>query len=122
VRILTKPGRLTDAEFDVIKQHPTTGFRRLAPRGDLTFGQLMMVYQHHERLDGQGYPVGSCDDEIHPWARLCAVADVFEAVTSHRPYRAPMSPAEAMQILEKQSGKGLETEMVRCWQSILNNS
>ena len=69
--ILTKPGKLTDAEFEIVKTHPTVGFRRLCKRTDLSFAQLMMVYQHHERLDGSGYPLGICGSEMHPWARIC---------------------------------------------------
>ena len=80
-KILCKPGRLTDEEFDVIRLHPTVGFEQLNYREDLTEGQLMMVYQHHERPDGKGYPVGVVDSEIHSWAKICSVVDVSEALT-----------------------------------------
>ena len=65
---------------------PRARFRGLCLRGDLSWGQLMMVYQHHERFDGRGYPVGLVGDEIHEWARLCAVADVHDALTRDRAY------------------------------------
>ncbi len=120
--ILCKPGRLDEQEFRLIQTHPTIGFRRLMHRTDLSFGQLMMVYQHHERLDGSGYPVGIASDEIHPWAKLCAVVDVFEAVTSNRPYRKPMPHCEAIELLRRDAGNAFDSEMVQCWASIIQTN
>jgi HD-GYP domain-containing protein (c-di-GMP phosphodiesterase class II) len=117
--ILVKPGRLTDEDFAIIKQHPTTGFTQLARRSDVTFGQLMMVYQHHERMDGSGYPVGVTADEIHPWAQICAVADVYEALTSHRPYRRALATCEALQIMDREAGPRLNRELLECWKAII---
>lgn len=119
-RILTKPGKLTDDEFAVIKRHPTSGFLRLSQRPDLSFGQLMMVYQHHERLDGKGYPVGVAEDEIHPWARICSVADVYEALTSNRPYRKSMTQREALAIMDRGVGSAFDEEIYRCWVSTIS--
>lgn len=120
--ILGKKGRLTDRERRVIELHPQTGFRKLAERDDLSFAQLMVVYQHHERLDGTGYPVRLPGPEIHEWARLCAVVDIFDALTGERPYRRPLQSTEAMEIVERLSGDGLDVEMVRCWQTIMKSS
>lgn len=120
--ILTKPGRLDEDEFRIIQKHPLTGFRQVSRRTDLTAAQLMMVYQHHERLDGGGYPVGCTDDEIHPWAKLCAVVDIYEAVTSQRPYRKPMTRVQAIELLDRQSGEALDPEMVKCWISIIQTT
>jgi putative nucleotidyltransferase with HDIG domain len=119
-KILSKPGRLDEAEFRAIKMHPTVGFEQLGHREDLTDGQLMMVYQHHERLDGKGYPVGVVEDEIHPWAKICAVVDVFEALTSYRPYRSPMPKTRALEILESDRGKAFDPEVLACWMEITN--
>jgi HD-GYP domain-containing protein (c-di-GMP phosphodiesterase class II) len=113
--ILCKPGRLDEKEFRVIQTHPTSGFRQLISRSDLSLGQLMMVYQHHERVDGSGYPVGIDARDMHPWAKLCAVVDVFEAVTSNRPYRKPMLRSEAIELLRREAGQSLDKEMVECW-------
>ncbi|QDV68307.1 Cyclic di-GMP phosphodiesterase response regulator RpfG [Rosistilla carotiformis] len=118
-KILCKPGRLTELEFREIKMHPVTGFRQLVHREDLTEGQLMMVYQHHERVDGGGYPVGISGDEIHPWAKICAVVDVFEALTSNRPYRTPMPKRRAIEVLEHERD-GYEQEFLECWKKITN--
>lgn len=119
-RILTKPGKLDDFEFREIKKHPVTGFVELVDRDDLSFGQLMMTYQHHERINGSGYPVGCIGDEIHPWARLCAIVDVYEALTSNRPYRNPMTPKTALAILEKGDGVEFDSEMLQCWRQLIN--
>lgn len=120
--ILCKKGRLDDAEFEVIQAHPRTGFEKLCHRDDLTFGQLMMVYQHHERLDGKGYPVGVVDGDIHEWARLCTVVDVFEALTSNRPYRAGMPIEEALTLMDRDSGVAFDVEMLECWKSTIKNA
>ncbi len=120
--ILCKPGRLDAEEFRIIQTHPTIGFRHLVHREDLTFGQMMMVYQHHERLDGKGYPVGVPDDEIHPWAKLCAVVDVFEAVTSNRSYRKPMPRRDAIELLRRDAGIAFDSEMVQCWATTIQTN
>ncbi len=121
-KILCKPGRLTDEEFDVIRLHPTVGFEQLNYREDLTEGQLMMVYQHHERLDGKGYPVGVVDSEIHSWAKICSVVDVYEALTSYRPYRSPMPRRKVFEIMERDSGKAFDAEVLACWLKIINTA
>lgn len=117
-RILIKPDKLTDLEFLEIKRHPTFGLAQLAEREDLNFAQLMVVYQHHEKYDGTGYPVGLVGEEIHPWARLCAVVDVFDALTSHRPYRKPMPKSLAVEIMERGKGTHFDAEMLECWTDI----
>jgi HD-GYP domain-containing protein (c-di-GMP phosphodiesterase class II) len=120
--ILTKEGKLNEQEFAIIKRHPTTGFRKLCTRDDLHFGQLMMVYQHHERLDGKGYPVGVGGSEIHEWARICMVADIFEALTSNRPYRAGMAPEAALEIMDRNVGTGLDARIYECWKATIKAS
>ncbi len=119
-KILTKPGRLDDYEFREIQKHPTIGLRELTEQQDVCFGQLMMTYQHHERLDGTGYPVGIGSDEIHPWAKICAIVDVFEAITSHRPYRQPLSTSTALAVLEKGNGTEFDSEMLQCWRQLMS--
>ncbi len=117
--ILTKPSRLEEDEFEQIKQHPKTGFIRLCDRDDLTFAQLMMVYQHHERLDGNGYPVGVVGDGIHYWAKITSVVDIYEALTANRPYRRGMPPEEAFAIMDRQSGPALDPELYQCWKKTI---
>ncbi|MEM1070994.1 MAG: HD domain-containing phosphohydrolase [Planctomycetota bacterium] len=117
--ILCKPGRLNEQEFRRIRMHPALGFRKLAHRKDLVEGQLMMAYQHHERLDGKGYPVGMVADDIHPWAKICAVVDVYEALTSQRPYRTPMPRSKALMLQQRDSGTAFDSEMLECWKSTI---
>jgi PAS domain S-box-containing protein len=93
--ILSKPTRLTETEFALIKNHSAAAYEILAP---IDFGGPVaeIVHQHHERLDGSGYPQGLSAEEILPEARILAVADVVEAMISHRPYRAALPLEEAL--------------------------
>ncbi len=118
--VLTKPDRLTPSEREMIQNHPTVGFRRLCRRKELSWGQLMMVYQHHERIDGEGYPVRIGGDEIHPLGRLCAIVDVFDALTSDRPYHRRRHINEVLEYLDREAGRGLDSGMVKCWMSIMS--
>jgi HD-GYP domain-containing protein (c-di-GMP phosphodiesterase class II) len=120
-RIYNQRARLEDAQRRIIQSHPTLAMQRLANRQDLSEGQMMMIYQHHERFNGSGYPVGVSDEEIHPWARLCAIVDVFEALTSQRPFRPAVSRATAMSVLERGCGSEFDQEMLACWRQIVSN-
>jgi HD-GYP domain-containing protein (c-di-GMP phosphodiesterase class II) len=79
----------------------------------------MMVYQHHERLDGNGYPVGVVGEGIHYWAKLTSVVDIYEALTANRPYRRGMPPKEAFAIMDRQSGPALDPELYQCWKKTI---
>lgn len=118
-QILTKKTRLSDSDWQAIRRHPTDGFHALASRRELNFDQLMMVYQHHEMLDGTGYPVGVDGNEINVLARICSVVDIFEALTSYRPYRNRNSTQEALEILERLAPKQLDGDMVKCWKALI---
>jgi HD-GYP domain-containing protein (c-di-GMP phosphodiesterase class II) len=120
--ILQKPAKLDPEERAIIETHPQRGYEELCERGDMSHEQLMIVYQHHERFDGKGYPVGFQGEEIHPWARMLAVVDVFDAMTGTRPYRRPATAAEAMDYISKSSGTHFDPEMVACWKSIMAKS
>jgi HD-GYP domain-containing protein (c-di-GMP phosphodiesterase class II) len=117
--ILQKPAKLDPEERAIIETHPQRGYEELCSRGDMTHEQLMIVYQHHERFDGKGYPVGFQGQEIHPWARMLAVVDVFDAMTGTRPYRRPATVADAMDYICKSAGTHFDPEMVACWNSIM---
>lgn len=101
--VLTKNGPLTDEEWELMRRHPETGRRILAGIPFLAEAKEI-VYAHHERWDGKGYPRGLAGDEIPLGARVFPVADSFDAMTSDRPYRAAMPPAEAMAELLRGSG------------------
>ena len=95
-QILTKPGALTDLEFELVKQHPTWGYE-IFKDVDFLSSIASVIRQHHERLDGSGYPDGLRGEEILPEARVLAVADAMESRTSHRPYRPAISVDEALE-------------------------
>lgn len=120
-RILTKPGKLTDGEYEVVRDHARWGYRKLCKRPEITFGQLMMVYQHHERIEGGGYPVGCRGHELHEWARICTVIDVFEALTANRPYRSRLPIREVVEIMLRGSGKVFDAEILECWLAHIKN-
>lgn len=120
--ILTKPTRLEPRERALIETHPTRGYEDLCHRPEVSFEQLMMVYQHHERIDGTGYPVGIPGSEIHPWAKLLAVVDTFDAMTGIRPYRRSASAHSALNYLGQQAGSHFDNEVVQCWQSAMTEA
>ena len=101
--VLLKSGRLTTEEFDHIKRHPTIGTKILQTIPSLA-DIIPIVQHHHERWDGKGYPSSLKGEEIHLWARILAVADTFDAMTSDRPYRKGMPNAKAQQIIADVSG------------------
>ncbi|HJS08862.1 MAG TPA: HD domain-containing phosphohydrolase [Pirellulales bacterium] len=115
--VLNKKDKPTEAEWEIIRSHPAIGYQELCHRADLSWAQLMMVYQHHERLDGSGYPTGAAGGDIHVWARLCAVVDVFDALTCSRPYRDAVPAMEVCRYLEGQSPRWFDQDMVACWAS-----
>jgi HD-GYP domain-containing protein (c-di-GMP phosphodiesterase class II) len=109
--VLLKPGRLSPEEFELIKQHPAIGHRILEPIAELGFA-LPGVLHHHERIDGQGYPQGLSGDQIPLMARILAVADAFDAMTSSRTYRAAMSNERAREVLTEGAGVQWDAEIV----------
>lgn len=111
MEILSKPGKLSEAEFALIKMHPKAGYDILSPV-DFPWPVAEAVYQHHERLDGSGYPRGLKGEEIIPEARILAVADVVEAMTSHRPYRPALGLEEALGEIKGGKGKLYDPEAV----------
>jgi response regulator RpfG family c-di-GMP phosphodiesterase len=112
--VLLKPGRLTDEEYDHIMTHPVTGWRILAPLLRDAPVALNVVRSHHERFDGRGIPDGLAGDAIPLEARIAAVADSFDAMTSSRPYRtAPRTFDDAVAEIERCAGTQFDPEVVR---------
>jgi PAS domain S-box-containing protein len=109
--ILSKPGRLSPPEFELIKQHPEKGHDIVA---GITFPWPVaeMILQHHERLDGSGYPRALAGEQVLAGARIIAVADVVEAMSSHRPYRAAIGLEVALAEIERQRGRQLDADVV----------
>ena len=102
--ILAKPGRLSDVEYMLIKEHPQAGYDILK-NVDFPWPVADIAYQHHERMDGSGYPRGLKEEEILLEARITAVADVVEAMSTHRPYRPGLGLGKALAEIERGRGK-----------------
>jgi putative nucleotidyltransferase with HDIG domain len=115
--ILKKPDRLTNEEYDCIKKHPTDSARLLKDKFEQRF--LQAVEQHHERLDGSGYPNHLKGEEVILEARIIAVADSFDAMTSDRAYKRAMSPAVAVNELERLAGTQYDGEVVAALRAVL---
>lgn len=96
MEVLNKPGKLTEAEFNTIKTHPTEGHRMLLTGRDVSAVVLDVCLHHHEKTDGSGYPKGLKGDEISLFAKMGAVCDVYDAITSNRPYKSGWDPAESL--------------------------
>ena len=101
--ILSKPTKLTNIEFSLIKEHSQKGYEMLKDV-ESPWPLAEIVYQHHERMDGSGYPRNLKGDEILMEARILAVADVVEAMASHRPYRPALGIDAALEEIEKNKG------------------
>ena len=109
--ILSKPTKLTNIEFSLIKEHPHSGYEMLKDV-ESPWPLAQVVYQHHERMDGSGYPRNLKGDEIIMEARIMAVADVVEAMASHRPYRAGLGIDAALAEIEKNKGTHYDNTVV----------
>jgi HD-GYP domain-containing protein (c-di-GMP phosphodiesterase class II) len=105
--ILKKPGALTEEEFEVMKTHTTKGANILRPVTQLA-EMLPGIELHHEALDGRGYPYGLKGDQIPLLARVIAVADTFDALTTNRPYQQAHTPEQALSIIKNLAGKRLD--------------
>lgn len=113
--ILEKPGRLSPCEFAEVQRHAIFGARLVASFADPELTAI--VRHHHERIDGSGYPDALRDEEIPLGARIVAVADTFDALTSERPYRETVAPEAAIEVLEGEAGRTLDPEVVAAFVS-----
>lgn len=118
--ILTKPAKLNELEYSLIKVHPQTGYDILK---GIKFPWPLpeMVLQHHERLDGSGYPQGLSGEDIMPEARILAVADVVEAMSSFRPYRAALGMDEALAEIRRGAGISYDKEVVAACSALIED-
>jgi HD-GYP domain-containing protein (c-di-GMP phosphodiesterase class II) len=96
MEVLNKPGKLTDEEFRIIKGHPEEGHRLLLEGGTVGAVPLDVCLHHHEKIDGSGYPHRLKDEQISEFAKMGAVCDVYDAITSNRPYKSGWDPAESI--------------------------
>lgn len=111
--IYNKPSALTADEINIIRRHPIYSAQILKSSPGFDEEIALIVYQHHERYDGKGYPKGVAGDDIHPYAQIISVADAFESITNPRPYRQKKSAYEAEREIIANSGKQFNPKIVR---------
>lgn len=109
--VINKPGKLTDAEMAHMRIHPFQGYKILKQANALTDECRYIVMQHHEFHDGSGYPKRLKGKEIHRYARICCIADVFDALTSERSYKKSMKPFDALKLMQKQMSEHFDKEL-----------
>jgi len=116
--ILDKPGRLTREELQLMRKHPYMGARILEPIGAYAT-VTPIVLQHHENYDGSGYPLGLAGEKIVLGARIFAVADQFDAITSDRPYRSGMDRDKVIEYIKKRAGRRFDPHVVRAFLQVM---
>ncbi|MDA8239450.1 MAG: HD-GYP domain-containing protein [Nitrospiraceae bacterium] len=109
--IVNKQGALTEEEMEQMRSHPCQGYAILSEAGELSEECRIIVMQHHERQDGNGYPKRLRGDEIHSYSRICSIADVYDALTSERSYKKRFTPFEALMIMKEQMIDHFTTEL-----------
>ncbi len=118
--ILEKEGKLSDEEFNLLRQHPLIGYEELRQNPSIPAAILEMVRDHHERLDGTGYPNQLAGAKISYLARVCAVVDVFDSITASRPNRPSTPPREALEIMRAGRGSQFDQKVFDAWEGIVN--
>ena len=119
--ILLKNGKLDDEQWEVMKKHPVYAYEMLSPI-DYLRPALDIPYSHHEKWDGSGYPRGLKGKQIPPSARIFAIVDVYDALTSDRPYRKAWSEADALKLIKEESGSHFDPEVVEIFLEEVENS
>ena len=97
--ILNKAGKLTEEEFAIMKNHSVFGYQILKEKGGIPQEVLMGVLQHHEKLNGKGYPMNVAVDKIHPYAKILSIADIYDALVTERPYKKAFSQQDAIEMI-----------------------
>ena len=99
LEILNKPGRLDEEEFEIMRQHSVFGYRMVKDKPDFSPGVAMGVLQHHEKINGSGYPMKVNEQQIHPYAKILSVADIYDALITERPYKQAFSQRDAVEMI-----------------------
>ena len=103
--ILEKNTKLSSSEWDIVREHPIKGRDRMVKTGALNYEAISIILYHHERHDGSGYPYNLVGEDIPAYAKICAMADTFESLTAHRPYRDALSPYDAIHVMFQEMAK-----------------
>lgn len=115
--ILNKPGKLTKEEFDIIKKHSEIGYNYVKKSLNVHTKVYLGIYDHHERFDGKGYPRNLCGYEISTFGRIISIADVYDALTSDRPYRKGILPSDSMEYIMASSGSIFDFDIAKVFSS-----
>ena len=115
MEVLNKPGKLTDSEFAIIKTHPEKGYDMLKDGKDVDPMVLDVCLHHHEKTDGSGYPKGLKADQISLFAKMGAVCDVYDAITSNRPYKTGWDPAESLRKMAEWANGHFDTKVFQAF-------
>jgi HD-GYP domain-containing protein (c-di-GMP phosphodiesterase class II) len=111
--IIKKPGKLTDEEYEIVKEHSLRGYEHLKKSPEISGLSRIIAKQHHEKVNGNGYPNSLVGDEINKLSKIVAITDVYDALTSDRPYRLAMSPNDALEYIMGGSGSEFDYKMVK---------
>ncbi|MCR9075090.1 MAG: HD-GYP domain-containing protein [bacterium] len=117
--VLNKEGKLSDDEWGMIRKHPELGASILRGQEGISPELVDMTLNHHERLDGKGYPNGIRADEISFHARVCSVVDVYDALSSARPYRGPIAPRAVLDMMREDVGKAFDAKVFGAWERVV---
>lgn len=117
--ILNKPDKLTEEEFDIIKQHPFQGYQIFKDNPLLTPISKVMILMHHEKINGDGYPLGMTKNQIHEGARICSVCDVFDAMTSKRAYRNEYTIVNTLNEMERMTKNHLDEDLFKTFRGMI---
>ncbi|GAA0116881.1 HD-GYP domain-containing protein [Clostridium senegalense] len=120
INIIDKKGPLTKEEFDEIKKHPIYGGEAIKKSFNISNSALRVILEHHEKIDGSGYPYGLKDEQISIYSKITAVCDVFDALTSDRSYRKKFNPADAYEMILSGSGTSFDKEVVKKFKNVFS--
>ncbi len=112
--VLNKPGRLTDDEFAIMKQHSVYGYRILKEKEGIPNEVLMGVLQHHEKINGNGYPIGVSNQQICSYARILSIVDIYDALVTERPYKKGFSQSDAVEMIMSMTHE-LDIDAMKCF-------
>ncbi len=110
--VLNKPGKLSDEEFSIMKQHPLLGYNIIKDKSDIAQEIKMGVLQHHEKINGKGYPLRLEGEKIHKYARILSVADIYDALVTERPYKKAFTARDAVEMIMAMTGE-LDFNMIQ---------
>ena len=117
--VLNKPGRLDDDEWVIMRRHPNLGWEALQRAGETRETVLSCVLGHHEKLNGGGYPHSKRGLQVSPYARLTAIADIYDALTTQRSYKKPWTPKDALTLMAQKMDGELDHGLLECFMSVV---